>query len=125
MTRTPTASSPARPRKRRNATEWAGLLARWRESGLELDDFARRHRVPGRSLRWWRWRLESGARSAREPGLDFVPVVAAAAEGQPAAAAPAGLRWAWVTDAGARIEVTGPPALVVEALLAVVHHARR
>jgi hypothetical protein len=78
MTRTPTARSPARPRKRRSATGWAGLLARWRESGLELDDFARRHRVPAPSASTcpstasWPWSVTS---SARTRGLRGLPLL--------------------------------------------------
>ncbi len=126
MTKTPAATaSRDRDRRRRTAAEWSALLARWHESGLELDDFARRHRVSARSLRWWRWRLESGQRSGREPPLGFVPVVASAAEVGLVEAAPTGLRWELATGAGERIAVTGPAALVIEALVAVVGHARR
>ena len=125
MTKTPAATpSRERARRRRNAAEWSALLARWHESGLELDDFARRHRVSARSLRWWRWRLESGQRSGREPSLGFVPMVAAAAEVGLVEAAPADLRWELATGAGERIAVTGPAALVIEALVAVIRHAR-
>ena len=125
MTKTPAATpSRERARRRRTAAEWSALLARWHESGLELDDFARRHRVSARSLRWWRWRLESGQRSGREPSLGFVPMVAAAAEVGLVEAAPADLRWELAMGAGEQIAVTGPAALVIEALVAVIRHAR-
>ncbi len=51
-------------------------------------------------------------------------MVAAAAEVGLVESTPAGFRWELATGAGERIAVTGPTALVIEALVAVIRHAR-
>ena len=46
-------------RKRRTETEWSSIVARHRESGLSLREFAKQHDVPLGSLQRWRRRLSS------------------------------------------------------------------
>lgn len=39
---------------------WTERLARWRESGLGIEEFATREGVKPASMKWWRWRLGGG-----------------------------------------------------------------
>lgn len=68
---------------------WRERVARWRESGKSIEEFAEREGVKLASLKWWRWRLE-GARektAASAPparNATFVEVEAGAAVTKPA-----------------------------------------
>lgn len=64
----PAMQSTPTGRKRRTESEWSSLVARQRESGLSLRDFAKQHSVPLGSLQRWRRRLSSSETA------DFVDV---------------------------------------------------
>jgi len=57
-------------RKRRTESEWSSIVARQRESGLSLREFAKQHDVPLGSLQRWRRRLSPSETA------DFVDVSA-------------------------------------------------
>jgi hypothetical protein len=42
---------------RRTAKQWAGLVARWKRSGLSAGEFGASVGVDAHSLHWWRWAL--------------------------------------------------------------------
>jgi len=55
---------------RRRASEWRRLVSEWERSGLEAQEFARRHGLTAKRLRWWRWRIRAtadGATSVARP----------------------------------------------------------
>lgn len=45
---------------------WTERLARWRASGVGLEEFATREGVKPASMKWWRWRL-GGAPQPTKP----------------------------------------------------------
>jgi transposase len=65
---------------RRNAAQWAELVAKWKRSGLTAKKFGAREGVRPKSLSWWSWRLgrsevisdESAASKTALPA--FLPV---------------------------------------------------
>lgn len=58
---------------RRNAAQWAELVAKWKRSGLTAKKFGAREGVGPKSLTWWSWRL--GKEQAPETAVPaFVPV---------------------------------------------------
>jgi hypothetical protein len=42
---------------------WAKRVARWKASGLRAKEFARREKLNEVSLKWWKWKLGSLART--------------------------------------------------------------
>jgi len=64
---------------RRNASQWAELVAKWKRSGLTATKFGAREGVRPKSLTWWSWRLSKEAAKdeslAPETGFPaFLPV---------------------------------------------------
>ena len=43
--------------KRRTASDWAGLVERWKRSGRGAVEFAASAGVSAGQLRWWKWHL--------------------------------------------------------------------
>ena len=69
---------------------WKERVARWREGGKSLEEFAEREGLKLASLKWWRWRLEGARGKATGPvahGTTFLEVEPAAAERSPVPAA--------------------------------------
>ena len=64
-------------RKRRTESEWTSIVARQRESGLSLREFAKQHDVPVGSLQRWRRRLSPSETA------DFVEVSPSSAPAAP------------------------------------------
>lgn len=60
-------------RGRWNKTTAARVLAGWRESAMSLSEFGRANGVNVQRLRWWRKRLDAGARPATVTPLAFIP----------------------------------------------------
>jgi len=42
---------------------WAKRVAQWKASGLRAKEFARREKLSEVSLKWWKWKLGSLART--------------------------------------------------------------
>jgi len=60
---------------RRSASEWSGLVARWRSSGTTAREFSQSQGLSPHTLRWWSWQLGARARREKEtagPGLGWV-----------------------------------------------------
>jgi hypothetical protein len=51
--------------RRRSAGEWADLIREMEASGKSLPAFARAHRIRPDTLKWWRWRLRSEAKTGK------------------------------------------------------------
>jgi hypothetical protein len=47
--------------QRESQETWAKRVERWKEGGLTAEQYASELGINPRSLRWWRWRLTSGA----------------------------------------------------------------
>ena len=52
---------------RRNAAQWAELVAKWKRSGLTAKKFGAREGVQPKSLTWWNWRLGKNGAAETEP----------------------------------------------------------
>lgn len=62
---------------RRNASQWAELVAKWKRSGLTAKKFGTREGVRPKSLTWWSWRLGSDSAKDKSPETllpAFLPV---------------------------------------------------
>ncbi len=61
---------------RRTREEWASLVDELDASGLSMQRFCAKHRLPVTSLKWWRWRLRSERRSTAltKPDVRLLPV---------------------------------------------------
>ena len=66
--------------ERRPRSDWERMVREHEGSGLSLREFAAEHGVNPHTLSWWRWRT----RSERTAPMQFVPVVVASSECEPA-----------------------------------------
>ena len=64
---------------RRSRSDWQALVLAWRKSCQPTAQFARRHQLDPRQLRWWAWKLEQPPPEAKSAAGDvrFVEVPAA------------------------------------------------
>jgi transposase len=68
--------------------QWSTRVNKWKRSGLDMAEFARREGIEAKQLGWWRWKLGSTqvAESASAPEPRFLPVHVMASQSPPAAA---------------------------------------
>lgn len=57
---------------RRNQAEGRALVERWRESGLSVREYCRKHALSEQVLRYWLGKLDGDKASSSKPGEFFV-----------------------------------------------------
>jgi transposase-like protein len=102
-------------RASKTRSEWEGLLAAQRKSGLSDDAFCARHGIGKTTLRWWRSRLRRHGQPSREPGVKLVAVDVVAATSTPAVDGAMATVNIWFRDVEVRIQ--GMPDVVYVAAL--------
>ncbi len=99
--------------------EWAKHIEEWKGSGLDAEDYGRRHGIAPKKLYWWSWFLRARMKRATVPGgakLALVPRRQATLLPVRVRAQPAVRR---ATAPASGIEVALPSGAVVRATSAV------
>lgn len=96
--------------KRRSREEWAGLVAKWRSSGMSGVEFARRHRLGYGSLyRWGRLLGDEAEAEVHDPGaaepVTFAEVRIREAAPQPEASVEVVAPGGWVVRLRGKVDV--------------------
>ena len=74
--------------------EWKDRVDRWKESGLEAADFAKREGLKAQQLYWWKWKLGSTEEASSERAEPrFVPVRVVEQPAPPVPAVPPAPAW--------------------------------